>query len=40
MTPPYVMTDEQFERLAEALYKVMSSMATLAESAISKSRQH
>jgi adenosylmethionine-8-amino-7-oxononanoate aminotransferase len=40
LTPPYVMTDEQFERVADALRKVLSSMATLAESAISKSRQH
>ncbi|KAF2197647.1 PLP-dependent transferase [Delitschia confertaspora ATCC 74209] len=40
LTPPYVMTDEQFERVADALYKVLSSWATLAESAISKSRQH
>jgi adenosylmethionine-8-amino-7-oxononanoate aminotransferase len=40
LTPSYVMTDEQFERVADALRKVLSSMATLAESAISKSRQH
>jgi len=40
LTPPYVMTDEQFERVAESLRKVLSSWATLAESAISKSRQH
>ncbi|KAF4414673.1 acetylornithine aminotransferase [Fusarium acutatum] len=40
LTPPYVMTDEQFERVADALRKVLSSMATLAESAVSKSRQH
>jgi adenosylmethionine-8-amino-7-oxononanoate aminotransferase len=40
LTPPYVMTDEQFERVAESLRKVLSSWATLAESAISKSRQY
>ncbi|KAJ9412739.1 hypothetical protein FOXG_22245 [Fusarium oxysporum f. sp. lycopersici 4287] len=40
LTPPYAMTDEQFERVADALRKVLSSMATLAESAISKSRQY
>jgi len=40
LTPPYVMTDEQFEKVAESLRKVLSSWMTLAESAISKSRQH
>jgi adenosylmethionine-8-amino-7-oxononanoate aminotransferase len=40
LTPPYVMTEEQFERVADALRKVLSSTVTLAESAVSKSRQH
>jgi adenosylmethionine-8-amino-7-oxononanoate aminotransferase len=40
LTPPYAMTDEQFKKVAESLRKVLSSFATLAESAISKSRQH
>jgi acetylornithine/succinyldiaminopimelate/putrescine aminotransferase len=39
LTPPYAMTDEQFERVADALRKVLLRMATLAESTISKSRQ-
>ncbi|KAM5529454.1 hypothetical protein FOXYSP1_17298 [Fusarium oxysporum f. sp. phaseoli] len=33
------MTDEQSERVADALRKVLSSMTTSAESAIGKSRQ-
>jgi acetylornithine/succinyldiaminopimelate/putrescine aminotransferase len=40
LTPPYIMTDEQFKEVAESLRKVLSSFATLAESAVSKSRQH
>jgi adenosylmethionine-8-amino-7-oxononanoate aminotransferase len=40
LTPPYAMTEEQFERVADSMYKVLSSIPTLAESAISKSRQH
>jgi adenosylmethionine-8-amino-7-oxononanoate aminotransferase len=40
LTPPYVMTDDQFERVAEALRSVLSSSATMLESAVSKSRQH
>lgn len=39
MTPPYIMTDEQFAGLAEAIKSVLSSWTTLAESLISKSRQ-
>jgi hypothetical protein len=34
------MTEQQFEKVAEALRKVLSSVSTLAESAISKSMQH
>jgi adenosylmethionine-8-amino-7-oxononanoate aminotransferase len=40
LTPPYAMTEEQFRQVAESLRKVLSSFATLAESAMSKSRQH
>ncbi|KAM5527531.1 hypothetical protein FOXYSP1_19893 [Fusarium oxysporum f. sp. phaseoli] len=40
LTSPYAMTYEQFERVADALRKVLSNMATLAESAIRKSHQY
>lgn len=39
LTPPYSMTDEQIEQVGDAMKKVLSSWATKAESAISKSRQ-
>lgn len=40
LTPPYSMTEGQFRRVATSLRKVLTSWATLAESAMSKSRQH
>ena len=39
LTPPYVMMDEEFTTVAQKMKKVLSSWATLAESAMSKSRQ-
>lgn len=38
MTPPYSITDEQIETVANDLYEVLNSWATKAESAVSMSR--
>lgn len=38
MTPPYSITDEQIETVCDALYKVLTSIPTRMESAISMSR--
>ncbi len=39
LTPPYIMTDEQFTRIADAMRAVLNSWTTLGESMISKPRQ-
>jgi adenosylmethionine-8-amino-7-oxononanoate aminotransferase len=39
LTPPYVMTDQEFTTIAQRMKDVLNSWATLAESSMSKSRQ-